>query len=554
MRWYVVFFYTRYLDFRTQEFESLASLFGCEVPLLWKKTEDDDADEAQIIFNPIRIVQLPNDAVAAQIASRTSLVKYIAHLWGEGKTDEELREDVKRNIVARGEDERFGVGEHLTEEKTFKLVCCDRRTKVGEKTKKPKQSVECARRLGNVVPHAFEPKGKVDLRDPKVVFLSCEVASSGADDLGFEGSRMYFGRVVGSDASRRRINVLDLKKRRYLGPTTMDAHMSLIMCNMVKVENSHGGPVLDPLCGTGSVLLAAAELGCLTCGFEIDPRVLEFGKIDKKTGEKMNVLTNFVDYGFEKPVFLIRGDVHASPLLKISNTSDERRLEGVFQAIVADPPYGVRERGRKSQFGGRKGKKEEDMLERERKAKEKDDNWEDHIPSTVPYSLTEINDDIVELSAKTLPVGGRICFFIPADVRQKSPEADFPSHPCMKVVAHSLQPFSTTWGRRLVTLEKTKHFSLEEHLQHEKVREMKRKENIQNGVADLSSRVRALVYKPANETARNRKHVKCSHQEETRAEFFNGVVPDATVVLERREKYKASKIKDKQFKRRGKYT
>ena len=308
-----------------------------------------------------------------KIASRTSLVKYIVHLWGYGTNDEELKTSVRK-----GKDEAW-----LDQSMTYKLTCCDfGATRSNEKS-------EVMRRLSNLVPGAFEPRSKVSLDQPRVEFLSMEVKSTVQIDLGFQGVRMFFGRVVGKDKSRKHLNLLDLKKRRYLGPTSMEAHMSLIMCNMIKAERERGGPVLDPFCGTGSVLLAAAELGCFTCGFEIDPRVLEFGKVDAKTGQKLDVITNFKDYGFNKPIFLIRGDVHKSPLLKvvedevesrcrISGSSDggekfapldlekiEKRIkqmEGAFQGIVADPPYGIRERGRKSQFGGKRGKTEQDMI------------------------------------------------------------------------------------------------------------------------------------------------------------------------------------------------
>ena len=94
-----------------------------------------------------------------------------------------------------------------------------------------------------------------------------------------------------------------------------------------------------------------------------------------KTGKKLDVITNFKDYGFNKPLFLIRGDVHKSPLLKVvddevesrcrdSNSGSGRSVDGSRQNRIAHqtdgrclPRYrgrstqhGIRERGRKSQF------------------------------------------------------------------------------------------------------------------------------------------------------------------------------------------------------------
>jgi len=434
------------------------------------------------------------------------------------------------------------------------------------------------RRLSNLVPDAFEPRAKVSLDQPRVEFLSIEVKSTAQIDLGFPGVRMYFGRVVGRDQSRKHLNLLDLKKRRYLGPTSMEANMSLIMCNMVKAEKSRGAPILDPFCGTGSVLLAAAELGCFTCGFEIDPRVLEFGKVDAKTEEKLDVITNFKDYGFNKPIFLIRGDVHKSPLLKVIDDEIESRyrssdssgvgggtlgelelkkiekrikhMEGTFQGIVADPPYGIRERGRKSQFGGKRGKTEQDMMNAQKNIGERFDN---HIPSTVNYPLSEIMDDLMDLSAKTLPVGGRMCFFLPADVHQKNPETDFPSHPCLRVVAHSLQCFSPTWGRRLVTYEKVEPFDIHKHLDNIRTRTYQRKVLEQDAnYQDLTERVKKFVF--ADEQSNARKKIQRETIRQACKEHLEGVTLDRETVLERRERAKALKEKDKSLRNRGKKT
>lgn len=70
------------------------------------------------------------------------------------------------------------------------------------------------------------------------------------------------------------VSRFDVKKRSYVGPTTMDAEMSFLMANAAAVRP--GSCVLDPFCGTGGVLLAAVALGANAAGSvgcDIDPAV-----------------------------------------------------------------------------------------------------------------------------------------------------------------------------------------------------------------------------------------------------------------------------------------
>jgi hypothetical protein len=55
-----------------------------------------------------------------------------------------------------------------------------------------------------------------------------------------------------------------LRRRMYIGPTSMDAELALVMCNVAKVKR--GDIVLDPYVGTGSITVAAAHWGAKTLG------------------------------------------------------------------------------------------------------------------------------------------------------------------------------------------------------------------------------------------------------------------------------------------------
>lgn len=90
--------------------------------------------------------------------------------------------------------------------------------------------------------------------------------------------------------------------------------------------------------GTGSILVSATAWGAHVLGADIDIRVIRDGKKDKH-GNHCNVYTNFSDYGLRDPLGLLRVDAAHPPW---------RPAVGAFaDAILCDPPYGVRAGGRK---------------------------------------------------------------------------------------------------------------------------------------------------------------------------------------------------------------
>lgn len=112
----------------------------------------------------------------------------------------------------------------------------------------------------------------------------------------------------------------------------------------------------------------------------------------------------------------------------------------MFDAIVTDPPYGVR-------AGAKKIKADS----------EKASLNESRFPETEVYEMEEVVIDLVNFAAIHLVVGGRLVFWLPT-VTQEFSVQDLPSHPWLRLVANSSQNFGS-WERRLITLEKICHDS-----------------------------------------------------------------------------------------------
>ncbi|KAK7827863.1 trna (guanine(10)-n2)-methyltransferase like protein [Quercus suber] len=219
----------------------------------------------------------------------------------------------------------------------------------------------------------------------------------------------------------------------------MDAEMAFLMANQALA--TPGKLVYDPFVGTGSILVAAAHFGAMTMGADIDIRVVRDGR-----GPDCNVWSNFKQYGLPMPIGLLRADNNLPPW--------RPGLKEVFDAIICDPPYGVRAGGRKS--GGRKllkGTVDPYTVP--------DDKRTDHIPSTGAYSLVECVHDLLDLAARMLIMGGRLVFFYPVLREDDNVENHFPEHPCFKLISTSEQILSSRYSRVLLTMVKISPYTEE---------------------------------------------------------------------------------------------
>ncbi|KAJ6711409.1 hypothetical protein OIU79_007790 [Salix purpurea] len=362
--WYLCVFFHRLLDYRRAEVESLAEMLGVYSSLEWRLPENQHPD------SPFHLVNLPSEDVARNIANRSILVKGIYELWGEGSSLEQLEESIK----SYPEDRKLP---YLTCETTFKVTV----DSFGK-------AISFQEQNDRIKSLAYIPfKGRVNLKNPDINFWLMET-----DDYGAHNGlppvvqrRIFFGRLVGG-ADRKLLPTYELKSRRYLGPTAMDAEVAFLMANQAQVMP--GKLVYDPFVGTGSILVAAAHFGAMTMGADIDIRAVRDGR-----GPDCNVWSNFKQYGLPLPVALLRADNNLPPW--------RPGLKEIFDAIICDPPYGVRAGGRKS--GGRK------LLKGiVAPYTVPDDKRTGHIPSTAPYSLAECVHDLLDLAARMLVMGGRL--------------------------------------------------------------------------------------------------------------------------------------------------
>jgi len=133
-------------------------------------------------------------------------------------------------------------------------------------------------------------------------------------------------------------------------------------------------------------------------------------------------------------------------------TNNPLRCGELFDAILTDPPYGVRAGAKRL---GRKNTDKRILKRRPEQEIAESKALTQYLPPTQPYELSSLVFDLVRYARYLLKPGGRLVFFLPT-VTEEYTEVDVFTMLCkgMEVIANSVQDFGS-WGRRLITIRKT---------------------------------------------------------------------------------------------------
>ncbi|XP_004534294.1 tRNA (guanine(10)-N2)-methyltransferase homolog [Ceratitis capitata] len=414
---YILWFAQEHLDFRVAEFNSIVKLFGLKHRKLNKN-----------LLKPFWIVEFVNDEAAHQFASRSVTLRCIYELWSHSDTYKNFHEKLRSHIGTSG-----NVLEPFTK-CSFKIVVETYNKHISQKDK-----VEKIETL-DYLPF----QGEVDLKTPEEEW--CYIEFYGLDPMAVpkEPEDILFGRLI-AKGQRELIKELSLKKRKFIGNTSMDAQLSLLLANQALVKKFD--LVLDPFVGTGSLLVSAAKFGGYVFGSDIDFMMLHGrsrpSRITQKTREKdERVRSNLEQYGC--------GARYMDVI--ISDFSQPLWRDGLkFDSIITDPPYGIRESTEKveSKNTSKLNTRTTDLP---------------HYPSTSHYALQQLYADLLSFAAQHLKVGGRLVCWLPYHREDYSNEI-IPRHSGLALVANSEQPLSGLTSRRLLTYEKLEDTYVQDNTQ-----------------------------------------------------------------------------------------
>lgn len=314
-------------DFRVTELQALAVVEDISIDVV--------AYDPAIPFCIIRGPE--NDDDAARLVRRSILIQAIYELWGSGTTLDSLHTAVKDRTSHLWE--KYSEGSWKFEIDSF------------QGTRKNDE------RSDLINTFRYLPlRGPIKMKDPDQVYtvfeewpLNIHLHAKEKPNEPREPIRYHFGRYLGKGA-RDLISRFDLKKRPYISTTSMDSELALVTANIALA--APGKIFYDPFVGTGSFPLACSAFGAISWGSDIDGRAVRGSGNDARAEAKRDLVKgektlrgNFKHYGIGKRL----GDVFTSDL---TNTPLRRLPFGLagpggrsrlFDGIVCDPPYGVRE-------------------------------------------------------------------------------------------------------------------------------------------------------------------------------------------------------------------
>jgi tRNA (guanine10-N2)-methyltransferase len=193
-----------HLDFRIPEFEALAKIF--DVPLEWVERENRQ---------PWVVLNLRTEDDARKLLSRSVATKWCVELWGEGDSLSKMHERV-------AQCPRSLTDPHL--DKSFKI-----RIEPFMRRLTSKQKIQ------RIEAFAYLPlRGKVKLDQPDIELTCMEYYGLDHNRAPEEPLRVFFGRLIG-EGQRDLMAKLSIKKRKFIGNTTMDPQLSLYMANLACV-------------------------------------------------------------------------------------------------------------------------------------------------------------------------------------------------------------------------------------------------------------------------------------------------------------------------------
>ncbi|CAF1029949.1 unnamed protein product [Brachionus calyciflorus] len=436
-----------YLEFRFPELQVICESIGHSNCI----TSHTYTDES-----PLFTCNLPSDKIANQIGERSFLLKSISKLISQGNSLDDLIANIEQENnqmdLTKGDTFKIDVYSYgkiySQEEKLQKIEKLVDALKFEEKELKV-----CLN--DKLVKHKFFYAEEWIQSDEKFVHEFDKV-NDGTETTKAPSTkylrRCYIGKFLCNGQSSV-VFKYNLKDRGFIGNTSMDPLLSLVMANMGNVNSTSF--VYDPFVGTGSLLVGAAHCGAHVAGADLDYNLVHSRGLSSRMGQKYRrkdetIRNNLKQYGFESKYL---------DILAADFSSKYIRDNFKFDAIITDPPYGIREKAKK--LGSKKQTKTLENNDEIIVEDDKHGNFVKHIK----YNLGDIFYDLLDFASKHLVLEGRLVFWLPVYMEEDRNKLSLeeirdilvkfiPKHEDLILSSFSEQRLTKFTSRLLVTMKK----------------------------------------------------------------------------------------------------
>ncbi|EGG05978.1 uncharacterized protein MELLADRAFT_36361 [Melampsora larici-populina 98AG31] len=387
-------------EFRMPELDSLNQLL--DLGLEYEESE------------PYMVVTMTNDQKARDLGSRAILVKHVLKHWADAASYDDLHNMNKAN---------HSFWDGYVESASFKITVTSFKSTLTQARKS-----EIIESLSYM-----DFKGPIQLNQPDVeIMISEEHHNRLGRMTNIQLRRVWLGEKL-CDGQRSLVDRFDLKKRAYIGNTSMEAGLSLLMANQGLVRDSSF--VTDPFTGTGSMLYAAAWFGAFVFGSDIDGRPIR--------GKGLQV-----DISFDLTIFFCVFLLLSGLFVSIERCA--KRLGRKDNSKLRDEPYMLPDGTWSHELSSFHFSSPIDHTQSFFVVGEIDDRKSDYIPPSRPWEMSEVLEGLLEFSLRMLKPNGRLVYWLPT-VTEDYKACDVPQIHGMELVANSCQDFGK-WQRRVSEL------------------------------------------------------------------------------------------------------
>lgn len=224
-------------------------------------------------MKPFCHIELPNGECAKQLAARSISIRCILELWSSATNYTDFHQTLHSHIDANRNNEQFA--KNFDRNVSFRIT-----VETYNKHFSQKEKVEKIETI------AYLPvQGDVNLKCPDIEWYYIEFWGLDPACVPAQPDNILFGKWL-ADGNRTLIHEISLKKRKFIGNTSMDAALSLLMVNQALVKS--GDIVFDPFVGSGSLLVAAAKCDGFVIGADIDFLMLHGRTKPTRIKQKVN--------------------------------------------------------------------------------------------------------------------------------------------------------------------------------------------------------------------------------------------------------------------------